>query len=130
MGILETILQTKQLRQQVKDLESLLEEITKDELKITELQYREGKLGKLNLTATHRFGHAIINTFVSIFKSAGSENYLEMNAFREDVGPFTVTIQRNYGKTPAERAAELQQRVWELETELAQRRGENERPTA
>lgn len=127
MGILETILRTKQLRQQVNDLESLLEEITKDELKITELQYREGKL---NLTATHRFGHAIINSFVSIFKSAGSENYLEMNAFREDVGPFTVTIQRNYGKTPAERAAELQQRVWELETELAQRRGENERPTA
>lgn len=120
MSILETILKTKQLKQQVKDLESFIEEITKDELKITELQYREGHL---DLTATHRFGHAIINAFASIFKSAGSENYLEMHAHRDDIGPFTVTIQRNYGITPGEKAAALQQKVWDLETELANLRG-------
>lgn len=116
MSILETILKTRQLKQQVKDLESFIEDITKDELHITEMKYREGRL---DLTATHRFGHAIINAFVSIFKSAGSDNYLEMNAYREDVGHFTVTIQRKRGITPAERAAILQERVWELETQLA-----------
>ena len=93
----EEIAQLRAERDELKDL-------TSTDLIIKELHITPGRL---DLSATHPLADALTASLVSVFKSAGAENYFEMEAFREDVGPIVITIQRRDGKTPGRISQEL-----------------------
>jgi hypothetical protein len=52
----------------------------------------------------------LASAFAGQFVGSGAVNYLEVNMVHQEIGPFTVTIQRQQGKTPAtlQREAEAQ----------------------
>jgi uncharacterized protein YceH (UPF0502 family) len=85
-----------------------MEELMSTDLSIKELHITPGRL---DLSATHPLAASLTAALVSVFKSAGAENYFEMEAFREDVGPIVITIQRREGKTPGRIAAALKDQV-------------------
>jgi hypothetical protein len=66
----------------------------------------------------------ISENLVQEFKAAGGSNYVEWSFNHEDLGPFTIMMQRRDGKTPANVAAEAKEESVELRQQL-----ENERET-
>ena len=61
----------------------------------------------------------MIEAFAGQFKQSGATNYFEIGFTHDELGPFTVTIQRVHGITPSQRIDELQRRVERYEEELA-----------
>ena len=55
------------------------------------------------------------------FKDSGAVNYLELRFQHIDIGPLTVTMQREEGLTPAQKLAQAEARIDELEVRLRQR---------
>lgn len=92
-----------------------LEELTTTDLSIKELHITPGRL---DLSATHPLAEAVTSSLVSVFKSVGAENYFEMEAYREDVGPIVITIQRREGKTPGRIAQELREELKRLKESI------------
>lgn len=60
-------------------------------------------------------------SFVDQFKSSGAVNYLELVFEHVDVGQMTVTMQRVEGLTPAQKLAQAEARIEELELRHRQR---------
>lgn len=58
-------------------------------------------------------------SFAGQFKGSGATNYLEMGMTHEELGPFTVTMQRRDGKTPAQFRAEAEAERDALRAQLA-----------
>lgn len=46
-------------------------------------------------------------SFAGQFKASGATNYLEMSGNHPETGPFTITMQRKHGLTPAEKLAAM-----------------------
>ncbi|HDO1329357.1 TPA: hypothetical protein P2Q98_001942 [Aeromonas veronii] len=46
---------------------------------------------------------ALIAAYASLFAERGATNYLEVKGARPELGPFTITLQRNEGLTPVEK---------------------------
>ena len=88
------------------------QKVISKEMHIKKLLYENGRL---DLSATHPLGEAVIASLVSIFISAGSENYFEMNAHHPMIGPFACILQRKEGKSPAEVAGELRGQLAEAQ---------------
>lgn len=55
------------------------------------------------------------------FKDSGAVNYLELLFHHKDIGPMTVTMQREEGLTPAQKLAQAEARIQELELRHRQR---------
>lgn len=54
-------------------------------------------------------------------KDSGAVNYLELRFQHRDIGPLTVTMQREEGLTPAQKLAQAEARIDELELRHRQR---------
>ncbi|MFB2830610.1 hypothetical protein ACE1BS_13525 [Aeromonas jandaei] len=50
---------------------------------------------------------ALIAAYASLFIERGATNYLEVKGARPELGPFTITMQRKHGLTPAEKLAAM-----------------------
>lgn len=50
---------------------------------------------------------ALIAAYSSLFADRGATNYLEVKGARPELGPFTITMQRKHGLTPAEKLAAM-----------------------
>jgi len=48
----------------------------------------------------------LAESFAGQFKGSGGINFIEVQMRHKEIGPFTVTIQRTYGETPAQQKAE------------------------
>lgn len=55
------------------------------------------------------------------FKESGAINYLELRFQHREIGPITVTMQREEGLTPAQKLAQAEARIQELELRHRQR---------
>lgn len=96
-----------ELEEQVARYEKVMDE----NLHVEKLLYEDGRL---ELSGTHPLGKAVIASLVSIFVSSGAENYFEMNVVHPETGPLAVTIQKQWGKTPGQIAAELKEDLRQL----------------
>ena len=88
------------LRKEVDECHSIMSE----DVHIEKLNYENGRL---DIRGTHPLLSSLIAEVVSMFKSAGAENYFEMEGYHPDTGPLTFTIQRREGKSPGRIAQEL-----------------------
>lgn len=87
------------------------------EVMVKEIQY-PAPGGGMTLKLSHGVVPMMAAEFVKFFKKSGGINYVEftlVDGKNPQFGPFTVTIQRMLGKTPAQVVAELRDRVSELE---------------
>jgi predicted nucleic acid-binding Zn-ribbon protein len=73
--------------------------------------------GELNIKASGNIFHVFCETFVETFKAAGATNYLVAEFNSEELGAFTVTMQRSEGLTVYQKLNEANERVKELEQE-------------
>jgi FtsZ-binding cell division protein ZapB len=58
----------------------------------------------------------LAESFIDQFKDSGAENYLVVT-FESDLGPLSVTMQRENGLTPIQKVAALQAEIAELKEE-------------
>ena len=71
--------------------------------------------GELNIKASGNIFHVFCETFVETFKGSGATNYLVAEFNSEDLGAFTVTMQRSEGLTVYQKLNDAVERVAELE---------------
>ncbi|MCH2058172.1 MAG: hypothetical protein MK214_16460 [Thalassotalea sp.] len=71
--------------------------------------------GELSIKASGNIFHVFCETFVETFKAAGATNYLVAEFNSEELGAFTVTMQRSEGLTVYQKLNEANERVRELE---------------
>ncbi|WP_421233813.1 hypothetical protein [Aeromonas jandaei] len=77
----------------------------------------------INLSISGVAVQLLAASFAGQFKASGATNYLEMSGNHPETGPFTITMQRKHGLTPAEKlAAMTKQRDVLLEAVHATRR--------
>lgn len=60
----------------------------------------------------------IAEHLASEFKRAGGENYVSFEINHDELGPLTLTMQRRFGKMPAQVAREANERADALQIEL------------
>ena len=60
----------------------------------------------------------LANALADQFKSNGALNYVEMTMHNDEIGEFTVTMQRKLGIAPCEKNKELQAEKEELEAKV------------
>lgn len=61
----------------------------------------------INLSISGVAVQLLAASFAGQFKASGATNYLEMSGNHPETGPFTITMQRKYGLTPAEKLAAM-----------------------
>lgn len=71
--------------------------------------------GELSIKASGNIFHVFCETFVETFKAAGATNYLVAEFNSEELGAFTVTMQRSEGLTVYQKLNEANERVEHLE---------------
>lgn len=102
--------QIEVLKRAVTEIETLRAEVAdchrvmSEDVHIKKLNYENGRL---DIRGTHPLLSSLIAEVVSMFASAGAENYFEMEGYHPDTGPLTFTIQRREGKSPGRIAQEL-----------------------
>lgn len=57
----------------------------------------------INLSISGVAVQLLAASFAGQFKASGATNYLEMSGNHPETGPFTITMQRKHGLTPAEK---------------------------
>jgi hypothetical protein len=72
--------------------------------------------GELNIKASGNIFHVFCETFVETFTGSGATNYLVAEFNSEELGAFTVTMQRSEGLTVYQKLSEANERVKELES--------------
>jgi hypothetical protein len=114
-----------ELRQQLADGNSEIERLRLlAEGKLTEAakmawaKVEASPSGGYDITVKAPMIELIAETLVQEFKAAGGTNYVEWNLNHEDLGPFTITMQRRDGKTPANVAAEAKEESADLRQQL------------
>jgi hypothetical protein len=63
--------------------------------------------GEVTVEVRDDFVRGLTALMAGWFEDAGGVNYVELRAFHERLGPFTMTVQRTLGKTPHEIGDEL-----------------------
>ena len=71
--------------------------------------------GELSIKASGNIFHVFCEAFVETFKGSGATNYLVAEFNSEELGAFTVTMQRSEGLTVYQKLNEANKRVAELE---------------
>lgn len=61
----------------------------------------------INLSISGVAVQLLAASFAGQFKASGATNYLELSGNHPETGPFTITMQRKYGLTPAEKLAAM-----------------------
>ncbi|MEH8111478.1 hypothetical protein Q7I18_11090 [Aeromonas veronii] len=61
----------------------------------------------INLSISGVAVQLLAASFAGQFKASGATNYLEMSGNPPETGPFTITMQRKHGLTPAEKLAAM-----------------------
>ncbi|MGY3922012.1 hypothetical protein LA366_02445 [Aeromonas jandaei] len=61
----------------------------------------------INLTISGVAVQLLAASFAGQFKASGATNYLELSGNHPETGPFTITMQRKHGLTPAEKLAAI-----------------------
>ncbi len=61
----------------------------------------------INLSISGVAVQLLAASFAGQFKASGATNYLEMSGNHPETGPFTITMQRKHGLTPAEKLAAM-----------------------
>lgn len=61
----------------------------------------------INLSISGVAVQLLAASFAGQFKACGATNYLEMSGNHPETGPFTITMQRKHGLTPAEKLAAM-----------------------
>ena len=73
--------------------------------------------GELSIKASGNIFHVFCEAFVETFKGSGATNYLVAEFNSEELGAFTVTMQRSEGLTVYQKLNEANERVAELESQ-------------
>lgn len=91
-----------------------------EEVKVQSIQFPD-ETGGLTLQAKHPAFAVLAAQCVKMFKESGGVNYVEWRLSSDDpgFGIFTVVIQRDQGKTPAQRVSELQNQIVKYEKMVA-----------
>ncbi|WP_368207648.1 hypothetical protein [Aeromonas sp. s12] len=83
-----------------KDLEGVtLAEFVAKQAFISQFDANDG----VNLSISGVAVQLLAASFAGQFKASGATNYLEMSGNHPETGPFTITMQRKHGLTPAEK---------------------------
>lgn len=112
-----------------KEIEQLAEQLAKANERVEELQdalVDDAKAkavlnklaienGELNIKASGNIFHVFCETFVETFKGSGATNYLVAEFNSEELGAFTVTMQRSEGLTVYQKLNEANERIALLE---------------
>ncbi len=61
----------------------------------------------LNISMSGLAVQMLAASFAGQFKANGATNYLEMSGSHPETGPFTITMQRTHGLTPAQKLAAM-----------------------
>ncbi|MFL9590471.1 hypothetical protein ACKC5O_00630 [Aeromonas schubertii] len=61
----------------------------------------------INLSISGVAVQLLAASFAGQFKASGATNYLEMSGNHPETGPFTITMQRKHGLTPAQKLAAM-----------------------
>lgn len=61
----------------------------------------------LNISMSGMALQMVAASFAGQFKANGATNYLELSGSHPETGPFTITMQRKHGLTPAEKLAAM-----------------------
>ena len=97
----------------------------KDWKKATEVYLKSagpGPDGKFQFELQNTLIPLIAEHLVATFKGLEGENYVEMEFDHEELGPFYMTIQKKWGKTPGKIAAEQRELAKTAETKLTETR--------
>lgn len=87
-----------------KDLEGVtLAEFVAKQAFISQFDANDG----VNLSISGVAVQLLAASFAGQFKACGATNYLEMSGNHPETGPFTITMQRKHGLTPAEKLAAM-----------------------
>ncbi|MGL6407547.1 hypothetical protein ACSZM7_16340 [Aeromonas veronii] len=87
-----------------KDLEGVtLAEFVAKQAFISQFDANDG----VNLSISGVAVQLLAASFAGQFKASGATNYLEMSGNHPETGPFTITMQRKHGLTPAEKLAAI-----------------------
>ncbi|HHP5403328.1 TPA: hypothetical protein ACSCX2_000143 [Aeromonas veronii] len=86
------------------DLEGVtLAEFVAKQAYLNEMTTNDG----LNISMSGMALQMVAASFAGQFKANGATNYLEMSGNHPETGPFTITMQRKHGLTPAEKLAAM-----------------------
>ncbi|MGE6417991.1 hypothetical protein ACQKDY_09705 [Alteromonas macleodii] len=99
-------------------VEELQEALVDDSKAKTMLNKLAMENGELNIKASGNIFHVFCETFVETFKAAGATNYLVAEFNSEELGAFTVTMQRSEGLTVYQKLNEANERVKGLEKDV------------
>lgn len=105
----------EQLAKANKRIEELQEALVDDSKAKAMLNKLAMENGELSIKASGNIFHVFCETFVETFKAAGATNYLVAEFNSEELGAFTVTMQRSEGLTVYQKLNEADERVKELE---------------
>jgi hypothetical protein len=113
------------LRQQLADGNSEIERLRllaegklAEAARLTWAEFKATPSGGYDISVRAPMVELIAETLVQDFKRAGGANYVEWNFTHEELGPFTITMQRRDGKTPANAAAEAKAEADDLRQQL------------
>lgn len=86
------------------DLEGVtLAEFVAKEAYLNEMTTNDG----LNISMSGMALQMVAASFAGQFKANGATNYLELSGNHPETGPFTITMQRTHGFTPAQKLAAM-----------------------
>lgn len=102
------------------DIDRLKSALADDITAKTMLREMYASDGGLNMRIEGGACALLIDAFAEQFKSAGSDNYLELGFYHGELGPIIVTVQRQAGKTPAQLRQEAEDKAGRLQAQLAE----------
>lgn len=112
---LELTEQLAKANERVEELQDALVDDAKAKAMLNKLTIENGEL---NIKASGNIFHVFCETFVETFKGSGATNYLVAEFNSEELGAFTVTMQRSEGLTVHQKLSEANERVAELENQV------------
>lgn len=84
----------------------------KDELLLTDISMKDGGL---DVTIEGGMCGVVADAFANQFKDNGGVNFITMGFHNEELGNFTVTVQKDSGEPIADKMHAMQKRIDELE---------------
>ena len=113
----DALMDNAALKAEVERLRGLLE----GRVDVTEIHLADGSL---DLLGTHPLIPAIASEMAEMLRH-GPGNHVAMSARDKTGQEFSIVVQRSYGKTPAQRIAELQEQLAAAQAEVARLEADN-----